>query len=251
MARWITIIAVISIGLNIGLASAVGFGLWQRAGHWELNEFRSFLKHDRDGDRGGGSIGRFGKPHGFKADRWAQQVVANCLPAIDAGVALTDDCAKVQSMLATLPKDQQGQPILPRRDDGQWDIKAIFDSAQPGMRGLARPERPNSLNELQRNLNLTDGQRDAFRSLLRDQSNARRALNQDLFSRKQALEAYLDQPDFAPAQALALYQGTLALRNRSLEDHAMRFLTFYESLDTTQRALLLDWTNNSVLSLLE
>ena len=92
----------------------------------------------------------------------------------------------------------------------------------------------------------------SFRSLLRNQGNtARRTLNQDLFSQKQALEAYLEQPDFDANEALKLYQSTLASRNRSLEEHAMRFLRLYESLDPTQRALLLDWTNDRILSLLE
>ena len=117
--------------------------------------------------------------------------------------------------------------------------------------GLSHPARPANLAELQTHLGLTDRQRESFRSLLRDQGNTRRTLNQDLFSQKQALEAYLEQPDFDADEALKLYQSTLASRNRSLEEHAMRFLRLYESLDPTQRALLLDWTNDRILSLLE
>ena len=249
MARWMTIIAVLSIGLNIGLAAAVGFGLWQRAGHWERLEFRSFLKYggDRDGDR----MGHRNGPNGLKGDRWAQQVVTTCLPMIEAGADLSDACTKVENMLSTLPKDDLGRPILPRRGDGKLDMKELFDRTGPGPMGLSHPARPANLAELQAHLSLTDGQRESFRSLLRNQGNTRRTLNQDLFSQKQALEAYLEQPDFDADEALKLYQSTLASRNRSLEEHAMRFLRLYESLDPTQRALLLDWTNDRILSLLE
>ena len=249
MARWITIIAVLSIGLNIGLAAAVGFGLWQRSGHWERLEFRSFLKHD--GDREGDRMGHRNRPNGAKTDRWAQQVVASCLPKIEAGADLSGACTKVQNILSTLPQDDLGRPILPRRSDGRLDMKEFFDHAGPGPIGLSRPDRPANLTELQTHLGLTDMQRDSFRSLLRDQSDTRRTLNQNLFTQKQALEAYLERPDFDADEALKLYQGTLALRNRSLEEHAMRFLRLYESLDNTQRALLLDWTNDRILSLLE
>ena len=249
MARWMTIIAVLSIGLNIGLAAAVGFGLWQRSGHWERLEFRSFLKHD--GDREGDRMGHRNRPNGLKGDRWAQQVVASCLPMIDAGADLSDACARVQNMLSTLPQDDLGRPILPRRGDGKLDMKEFFEHAGPGPMGLSHPARPANLAELQAHLGLSDVQRESFRSLLRDQGNTRRSLNQNLFTQKQALEAYLERSDFDANQALKLYQGTLALRNRSLEEHAMRFLRLYESLDNTQRALLLDWTNDRILSLLE
>ena len=148
MARWMTIIAVLSIGLNIGLAAAVGFGLWQRAGHWERLEFRSFLKHggDRDGDR----MGHRNGPNGLKGDRWAQQVVTTCLPMIEAGADLSDACTKVENMLSTLPKDDLGRPILPRRGDGKLDMKELFDRTGPGPMGLSHPARPANLAELRR-----------------------------------------------------------------------------------------------------
>ena len=96
-------------------------------------------------------------PNGLKGDRWAQQVVATCLPMIEAGADLSDACTKVENMLSTLPKDDLGRPILPRRGDGKLDMKELFDRTGPGPMGLSHPARPANLAELQTHLGLTDG----------------------------------------------------------------------------------------------
>ena len=50
---------------------------------------------------------------------------------IEAGADLSDACTKVENMLSTLPKDDLGRPILPRRGDGKLDMKELFDLRDP------------------------------------------------------------------------------------------------------------------------
>ena len=245
MARWTIIIAVLSLGLNIGLATAVGLSLWQQSTRSRLNEFAALIKPEDDNQN----------PHGPRRDPPNMQALENairsCGNALNSYTEIAENCPRLTPIIAALPRTDQGQPQIPKTRDGDIDIAKILEYTPANMRGPRRPPRPRNFQELQDDLGLAPEQARAFRRILQGQAQNRRQLNQQLIDSKRELEILMLQEDFDVEQALALYVKTLETREQALGAHAQAFLAFYRGLNSEQREIMRHWANGNILALLE
>lgn len=245
MARWTIIIAILSLGLNIGLATAVGLSLWQQSTRSRLNEFAVLIKPEDDNQNHRG-------PRPDPSDmRALENAIRSCGDALNSYAEIAENCPRLTPIIAALPKTDQGQPQIPKTADGDIDIGKILQYAPANTRGQRRPPRPRNFQQLQNDLGLAPEQAGAFRRILQGQAQNRRQLNQQLIDSKRELEILMLQEDFDVEQALALYIKTLETREQALGAHAQAFLAFYRGLNSEQREIMRHWANGNILALLE